>query len=82
MAISRLGVIFEIVAERTDSVKIAVMLTKDERKKLRRQGRNEVQRELQEKIRLGLTQPPEPKGLFMNFNVSYSIQWKRSRLDC
>lgn len=43
------------------------MLTKEERKKLRRQGRNEVQRELQEKIRLGLTQPPEPKGLVLLF---------------
>ena len=44
-------------------VQLAVMLTKDERKKLRRQNRTEAQKELQEKIRLGLMAPPEPKGL-------------------
>ena len=38
------------------------MLTKKERKKLRRQTRMEVQKEQQEKIRLGLVAPPEPKG--------------------
>jgi len=44
-------------------VQLAVMLTKAERKKLRRQNRTEAQKELQEKIRLGLIPPPEPKGL-------------------
>ncbi len=43
-------------------VEIPVMLTKQERKKLRRQNRNEAQKELTEKIRLGLVPPPEPKG--------------------
>ncbi len=38
-----------------------IYLTKDERKKLRRQRRLEVQRELQEKIALGLMPPPPPK---------------------
>lgn len=42
------------------------MLTKAERKKLRRQGRTEAQKELQEKIRLGLIPPPEPKGVWMS----------------
>ncbi len=41
----------------------AVMLTTKERKKLRRQNRTEALKEQQEKIRLGLLPPPEPKGL-------------------
>lgn len=40
----------------------AVMLTAKERKKLRRQNRAEALKEEQEKIRLGLIAPPEPKG--------------------
>lgn len=38
-----------------------VFLTKKERKKLRRQNRRETWKEEQEKIRLGLEAPPEPK---------------------
>lgn len=38
-----------------------VFLTKRERKKLRRQNRREMWKEEQEKIRLGLEAPPEPK---------------------
>lgn len=38
-----------------------VFLTKKERKKLRRQNRREAWKEEQEKIRLGLVGPPEPK---------------------
>ncbi len=45
---------------------IPVMLTKKERKKLRRQSRLETQKELQEKIRLGLIPPPEPKVRMAN----------------
>lgn len=41
---------------------IPVYLTKKERKKLRRQSRQEAEKELQEKVRLGLAPPPEPKG--------------------
>ena len=48
--------------EMEQPVQLAVMLTKAERKKLRRQNRTETQKELQEKIRLGLIPPPEPKG--------------------
>jgi U4/U6 small nuclear ribonucleoprotein PRP3 len=40
----------------------AVILTAKERKKLRRQNRSEALKEEQEKIRLGLIPPPEPKG--------------------
>jgi U4/U6 small nuclear ribonucleoprotein PRP3 len=40
----------------------AVMLTAKERKKMRRQNRSEALKEEQEKIRLGLIPPPEPKG--------------------
>ncbi|KAM7355897.1 pre-mRNA processing factor 3 isoform 2-T2 [Cochliomyia hominivorax] len=42
-------------------VYLPVFLTKKERKKLRRQNRREAWKEEQEKIRLGLVQPPEPK---------------------
>lgn len=42
-------------------VYMPVFLTKKERKKLRRQNRREAWKEEQEKIRLGLEAPPEPK---------------------
>ncbi|GBP64164.1 hypothetical protein EVAR_35553_1 [Eumeta japonica] len=48
----------------TDALKPAylpVFLTKKERKKLRRQSRREAWKEEQEKVRLGLEAPPEPK---------------------
>ncbi|XP_034233784.1 U4/U6 small nuclear ribonucleoprotein Prp3 [Thrips palmi] len=48
----------------TDPLKpiyMPVFLTKKERKKLRRQNRREAWKEEQEKIRLGLEAPPEPK---------------------
>ncbi len=45
---------------------IPLLLTKKERKKLRRQNRLEAQKEIQEQVRLGLAKPPEPKeGLFV-----------------
>ncbi|CAH1398753.1 unnamed protein product [Nezara viridula] len=44
-------------------VYMPVFLTKKERKKLRRQNRRETWKEEQEKIRLGLVAPPEPKVL-------------------
>ena len=40
---------------------IGLYLTKKERKKMRRLNRKEVQKEEQEKIRLGLLPVPEPK---------------------
>lgn len=40
----------------------SVMLTAKERKKMRRQNRQEALKEEQEKVRLGLALPPEPKG--------------------
>lgn len=43
------------------SAYLPVFLTKKERKKLRRQNRREAWKEEQEKIRLGLIDPPEPK---------------------
>ncbi|XKL59109.1 hypothetical protein PGB90_000125 [Kerria lacca] len=48
----------------TDPLKpvfMPIFLTRAERKKLRRQNRREAWKEEQEKIRLGLTPPPEPK---------------------
>ena len=52
-----------VSAEPREEVQIPVMLTKGEQKKLRRQTRTEAQKEVQEKIRLGLVPPPEPKGI-------------------
>lgn len=43
-----------------------VVLTAKERKKLRRQNRAETMKEEQEKIRLGLIAPPEPKVKISN----------------
>ncbi|CAN7988298.1 unnamed protein product [Ixodes hexagonus] len=47
-------------------VLLPVYLTKKERKKLRRQNRREAWKEKQEKIRLGLEPPPEPKVRMSN----------------
>ncbi|ELT96791.1 hypothetical protein CAPTEDRAFT_19567 [Capitella teleta] len=47
-------------------VQVQVILTKRERKKLRRQNRMENQKEATEKIRLGLIPPPEPKVRMAN----------------
>ncbi|KAK3597920.1 hypothetical protein CHS0354_042261 [Potamilus streckersoni] len=54
------------LAEPTKQVAIPVYLTKKERKKLRRQNRGEAQKEVQEKIRLGLMPPPDPKVRMAN----------------
>ena len=40
---------------------VGLYLTQKERKKMRRLNRKEVQKEEQEKVRLGLLPPPEPK---------------------
>lgn len=53
---------FMILAEPEKEPIIPVYLTKKERKKLRRQTRQETQKDITEKIRLGLMPPPEPKG--------------------
>ena len=58
-------IIFTAISEKP--VVIPVMLTKKERKKIRRQNRAEAQKEQTEKIRLGLIAPPEPK-------VTYSFR--------
>ena len=50
------------LAEPEKEPAIPVYLTAAERKKMRRQNRTEAQKELQEKIRLGLAPPMEPKG--------------------
>ena len=49
---------------------IGLYLTKKERKKMRRLNRKEVQKEEQEKIRLGLLPVPEPKVDYMYINLS------------
>ena len=51
----------------------AVMLTAKERKKIRRQNRAEALKEEQEKIRLGLIAPPEPKGTNFFYIVFFFV---------
>ncbi|XP_067941483.1 U4/U6 small nuclear ribonucleoprotein Prp3-like [Watersipora subatra] len=53
-------------AESDKPLVVPVMLTKQERKKLRRQNRAETQKDQTEKIRLGLIAPPEPKVKMAN----------------
>ena len=53
---------WRVSADPSKTVSIPVYLTKKERKKLRRQSRQEAEKELQEKIRIGLAPQPEPKG--------------------
>jgi len=53
---------FYFVAEPNKPILLPIHLTKHEQRKLRRQNRAEVLKEQQEKIRLGLIPPPEPKG--------------------
>ena len=53
---------FEPPSEPRTHPAIPVMLTKQERKKLRKQRRREVEKEKQEKIQFGLVEKPEPKG--------------------
>ena len=48
-------------SESTRPLYMPVFLTKDERKKIRRQNRREAWKGTQEKIRLGLEPAPEPK---------------------
>ncbi|KAK7081259.1 U4/U6 small nuclear ribonucleoprotein Prp3 [Halocaridina rubra] len=50
----------------TKPATLQVYLTKKERKKLRRMNRREAWKEKQEKIRLGLEPPPEPKVRMAN----------------
>jgi len=52
--------------ESTAVVHVPVFLTKKERKKLRRQNRREAWKEKQDKIRLGLVAPDEPKVKMSN----------------
>lgn len=47
--------------ESSRPIYLPVFLTKNEKKKLRRQNRREQWKDLQEQIRLGLIEPPEPK---------------------
>eukprot|EP00123_Amoebidium_parasiticum_P017293 comp23789_c0_seq1/m.41295 comp23789_c0_seq1/g.41295 ORF comp23789_c0_seq1/g.41295 comp23789_c0_seq1/m.41295 type:complete len:592 (-) comp23789_c0_seq1:82-1857(-) len=48
-------------AEAPKNIVVPVYLTKEEKKKLRRQRRREAEQEKQEKIRMGLMPPPDPK---------------------
>ena len=54
--------IFSLIDEANKPVLLPIHLTKHEQRKQRRQNRAEVLKEQQEKIRLGLMPPPEPKG--------------------
>ncbi|XP_023346110.1 U4/U6 small nuclear ribonucleoprotein Prp3 [Eurytemora carolleeae] len=52
--------------ESTKSVSVPMFLTKKEQKKMRRQNRREAWKEKQDKIRLGLVLPDEPKVKMSN----------------
>ena len=52
--------------DKDQKVELPLMLTKKETKKMRKQNRAEAQKEIQEKIRLGLMQPPGPKVKMSN----------------
>uniref|UniRef100_A0A5K3EX81 PRP3 domain-containing protein n=1 Tax=Mesocestoides corti TaxID=53468 RepID=A0A5K3EX81_MESCO len=54
---------------------IPLLLTKKERKKLRRQNRQEAQKERQERVRLGLEKPPEPKCVRMGYVDAKKSEW-------
>jgi U4/U6 small nuclear ribonucleoprotein PRP3 len=54
------------IGEPNKPVLLPVFLTKRETKKLRRQNRREAWKEKQEKIRIGLEPPPEPKVKMSN----------------
>uniref|UniRef100_A0A7N6AA01 U4/U6 small nuclear ribonucleoprotein Prp3 n=1 Tax=Anabas testudineus TaxID=64144 RepID=A0A7N6AA01_ANATE len=54
------------IVDTDKQVTLGVYLTKKEQKKLRRQTRREGQKEMQEKVRLGLMPPPEPKVRISN----------------
>lgn len=54
------------VGEAPDPGPQPLRLTERERKKIRRQRRKEQQQELQDKIRLGLIEPPDPKMKISN----------------
>uniref|UniRef100_I3JGS0 U4/U6 small nuclear ribonucleoprotein Prp3 n=1 Tax=Oreochromis niloticus TaxID=8128 RepID=I3JGS0_ORENI len=58
--------LFSPLVDTDKPVTLGVYLTKKEQKKLRRQTRREGQKELQEKVRLGLMPPPEPKVRISN----------------
>nr|CDS15572.1 U4:U6 small nuclear ribonucleoprotein Prp3 [Echinococcus granulosus] len=49
---------------------IPLLLTKKERKKLRRQNRQEAQKERQERVRLGLEKLPEPKASYPSVKLA------------
>ena len=53
---------FMTSVEKKEEEVMPIHLTQKERKKLRRQNRREAEKEIQEKIRLGLAPPLEPKG--------------------
>ena len=48
------------------------MLTKTERKKIRKQRRREAELEKQEKIRFGFLEKPEPKGRQKDLSMYYT----------
>ncbi|XP_071941694.1 U4/U6 small nuclear ribonucleoprotein Prp3-like [Antedon mediterranea] len=53
-------------SDKDKAVEVPIFLTKKERKKMRRQSRREADLEKQEKVRLGLEPPPEPKVRMAN----------------
>lgn len=59
-------ILLDPVAEAHNPAPMQMMLTQKERKKIKRIKKQEKQKEEQDKIRLGLIQPPEPKMRLSN----------------
>ena len=53
--------------EKMNKVALPMFLTKKERKRLRKLGRQEKEKDKQEKMKLGLIEPAKPKLKFNNF---------------
>ena len=53
--------------EKQNKVAVPMFLTKKERKRLRKLRRQEVEKDKQERMKLGLIEPPKPKLKFNNF---------------
>ena len=53
--------------EKMNKLSLPMFLTQKEKKKLRKMRRQESEKDKQEKMRLGLIEPPKPKLKFNNF---------------
>jgi U4/U6 small nuclear ribonucleoprotein PRP3 len=67
--------------EATGQAPRQLMLTKRESKKLRRQKRLETQKDKQDKIRLGLLPPEQPKGMLIFSYTGLKTLWSIKQIS-